>query len=140
MNWGKGIVITLIVFVLFISGMSLWFFLMPVDDYDHQYYEKGLTFNNDFDREMQVAKDKAAPSITVEDKVIKIAFTKPVDGTIKFMRPSDTSLDKAFKLNSGIETIVTFPLQLLPKGEWQIEMDWKSNKKAYLYHKGFYIK
>lgn len=140
MNWGKGIVITLAIFVVFITGMCLWFFLMPVDDFDHQYYEKGLTFNKDFDREMQVTKDKAEPAITEDTRLVKIAFTSPVDGTIKFMRPSDTSMDKTFKLNSGNQTFVTFPLQLLPKGEWQIEMDWKSNQKAYLYHKGFYIK
>ena len=89
---------------------------------------------------MQVSKDKAAPTNSVEANLIKIAFTKPVDGTIRFMRPSDTAMDKTFKLNSGKENFVTFPVQQLPKGEWQIEMDWKSNQKAYLYHKGFYIK
>ena len=140
MNWGKTIVIVLAVFILFISGMGLVFFLSPTDDYDHEYYEKGLTFNRDYDRELQVNKDHAKPVITYDAKNITITFTSPVKGKIKFMRPSDTGLDKYFNLNSGNDNKVEFPLTELPKGQWQIEMAWEANHKAYLNQQEVYIK
>ncbi len=63
MNWGKGIIAGMIIFVLFIAGMCIYMFTSPQDDFDQQYYEKGLTFNHDYDREQQVTKDHAEPLI-----------------------------------------------------------------------------
>lgn len=140
MNWGKWIVLVLAVFVLGIAAMSLRFFLSPNDDYDHQYYEKGLSFNHDYDREVQVNKDHAEPKVAIENSDIKFAFALPAIGRIKFMRPSDTALDKTFAINSGEGHEVSFPRKNFPAGAWQIEMEWVSNQKAYLYHKEVYIK
>ncbi len=40
MNWGKGIITGMIIFMLFILSMCIYMFRMPADEYDHQYYEK----------------------------------------------------------------------------------------------------
>src|SRR5271165_5659973 len=100
MNWGKGIILGMVIFVLFIIGMSIKFFLLPVDDYDHQYYENGLNFDHDYNREKQVVTDHAAPSIKVDSQMFRLTFTRPVTGKIKFLRPSDTALDRTL---SGTE-------------------------------------
>jgi hypothetical protein len=140
MNWGKGIIAVLALFILFISGMSIYMFMAPVDDYDHQYYEKGLTFNHDYDREKQVVKDHARPLIAIINHHINITFAQPVLGKIKFMRPSDNTLDKVFNLNSGVGKYVDLSLATIVGGEWQLEMEWESNHKAYLYHQEVFIK
>jgi hypothetical protein len=115
-------------------------FMAPADDYDHQYYEKGLAFNHDYDREAQVVKDHARPLIVVVDHLIKFTFSQPVKGRVKFMRPSDNTLDTAFNLNSGTTKEVEFPLNKIITGQWQLELEWQSNRKAYLYHQEVYIK
>ncbi|HTE00114.1 MAG TPA: FixH family protein [Mucilaginibacter sp.] len=140
MNWGKGIVTGMIIFMLFISGMVVFMFLSPTDDYDHQYYEKGLGFDHDYDREKQVVKDHAQPLIRITDDSIKFTFPHPVKGTIKFERPSNNTLDKVYQLNSGGSNEVDISIDPLASGKWKLVFDWKSNNKAYLYQQEIYIK
>lgn len=133
-------IVVLGLFILFISGMSIYMFMAPKDDYDHQYYEKGLTFDHDYDREKQVVKDHARPLIVLAADEIKLTFAQPVKGKIKFLRPSDNALDMAFDLNSDTGRTVAFPLDKIPAGQWQLAMEWESGHKAYLYHQEVFIK
>jgi hypothetical protein len=140
MNWGKGIIAGMAAFMLFILSMCIYMFNAPADDYDHQYYEKGLSFNKDHSREEQVTKDHAEPVITQDNARLTIAFTQPVTGKVNFMRPSDKAMDRSFKLNSGAGKSAEIDLQGIAKGPWQLTFEWESNHKAYLYHKEVYIK
>ena len=96
MNWGKGIVIGIAIFVIFIVGMCIYMFVSPTDDYDHQYYEKGLTFNHDYDREEQVIKDHAQPLIGLTDRQVILTFGQPAKGKVRFMRPSNATADRVY--------------------------------------------
>ncbi|SEM64998.1 hypothetical protein SAMN05192574_101331 [Mucilaginibacter gossypiicola] len=140
MNWGKGIIAGMAAFMLFILSMCIYMFNAPVDDYDHQYYEKGLSFNKDHDREEQVNKDHAEPVMLQSDDRLMITFSEPITGKVSFMRPSDKALDRSFKLNSGSSKSAELDLQGVAKGLWQLTFEWESGKKSYLYHKEVYIK
>ena len=138
MNWGKGIVFGMAAFVIFIVGMCVYMVLSPTDSFDHEYYEKGLDFDHDYNREQQVAKDHAQPIIQqLGDDKMEFTFAQPAKGTIKFMRPSSSASDKIYQVNS---LQVDIPLASLAAGEWQLVFEWTSNKKAYLYQKEIYIK
>jgi hypothetical protein len=140
MNWGKGIVTGMIVFMLFILSMCFYMFRMPADEYDHQYYEKGLNFDRDFNKEQQVVKDHAQPIIATVAKTCPISFTQSAKGTVKFIRPSSEALDSSVVLNTGGGNTATIPLQNLVTGRWQIVIDWTSGSKAYLYQQDIDIK
>ena len=140
MNWGKVTVIILAVFVLFIGGLSYMMFTSPVDDYDHQYYEDGLNFDHDFNREQQVTKDHAQPSVLVDSSGIKFTFPQAVKGSVKFLRPSSDAHDISYALDNKKGSSIQFPTTHIAKGEWQLVFEWKSNHKEYLYHKEVYIK
>jgi len=140
MNWGKGIIIGMGLFVLFITAMGVFMFMSPTDDYDHQYYEKGLTFNQDYNHERQVVLDHAQPLIEVSGNTIRFTFNGPVKGKISFVRPSNNLMDKAYVLDSGTGKEIELPITSLNKGQWQLVLDWKSNSKSYLYHKEVFIK
>lgn len=140
MNWGKGIIIGMGLFVLFITAMGVSMFMSPTDDYDHQYYEKGLTFNQDYNHERQVVLDHAQPLVEVAGNVIRLTFNGPVKGKINFVRPSNNLMDKAYELDSGTGREIELPISSLNKGQWQLVLDWKSNSKSYLYHKEVFIK
>ncbi len=140
MNWGKGIIAGMAAFMLFILSMCIYMFNAPADDYDHQYYEKGLSFNKDHSREEQVNKDHAEPVISQNNNQLMIAFTQPVTGKVSFMRPSDKAMDRSFKLESGAGKSAEIDLQGMAKGPWQLTFEWESEHKAYLYHKEVYIK
>lgn len=136
MNWGKGIVITLTVFVLFITGLGVYMFGTPQDDYDHDYYEKGLNFDQYYVKEQNVIRDHAQPLIEFNSKEVTINFHAAATGNIKFERPSDTKMDKQFNVSSATFTI---PVSDLAQGEWQLTLNWKSNGHAYLYHQKILI-
>jgi hypothetical protein len=140
MNWGKGIILGMVIFVLFITSMGIFMFLSPADDYDHQYYEKGLTFNHDYDREKQVTKDHAQPVIQFTDGYMKVTFAYAAKGKITFERPSNNLLDKVFQLDSGVGNEVDIAVGSMTKGQWRLIFDWKSNNKSYLYQKEVFIK
>ncbi|MGZ3763810.1 MAG: FixH family protein [Mucilaginibacter sp.] len=140
MNWGKGIIIGMAVFVLFIVGMCIYMVASPTDDFDHQYYEKGLSFNHDYDREEQVTKDHAEPIIRLNNQNIDLKFVQPVKGTVTFMRPSSTVSDKVYALNSGNNNEIDIPIEPLAAGKWQLVFEWTSNNKAYLYQQEVFVK
>jgi len=140
MNWGKGLITGMVIFMLFILGMCFYMFRAPDDDYDHQYYEKGLTYNQYYNKEMQVIKEHAQPLITISDNYIFVRFKDPAVGTMHLQRPADVSLDKAFQFNSGKLTDVQIDLKTVIKGRWQLIFDWKSGDNLYAYQKEITIK
>ncbi|MFD0764357.1 FixH family protein [Mucilaginibacter lutimaris] len=139
MNWGKGLVIGMLLFMSFIISMSFYMFKMPADDYDHQYYEKGLNYNTDYAKEKQVITDKARPIIKQLDGEISIAFKQPATGTIKLITPLGKSKDLIFALNTGQQNYATIPVNKLSTGRWAIRIDWNSGNIGYLYQQDLYI-
>lgn len=138
MNWGKGIVIGLVVFVTFISAMGVYMFGQP-DDYDKQYYEKGLAFNADYVREKQVYIDKLQPEIRISSANLLINFVKPAVGKIHFVRPSDRKMDQVLGLKTDQNDQVHIPLSQLAKGPWNLVIEWANGGRKYLYQQEIFV-
>ena len=139
MNWGKGLVMVMLLFIGFIVSMSIYMFSMPADDYDHQYYENGLNFNKDYAKEKQVETDRAQPVIKQNNGELSVAFIQPATGTIRLINPLGKSKDLMFLLNTNTGTRASIPLNKLSTGRWAIRIDWNSGNKGYLYQKDLYI-
>ena len=139
MNWGKATILILLAFVLFISGMTICMFRSPADDYDHQYYEDGLNFDHDYNREAQVTRDHAQPLITIVKDSIKFVFPQVINGRVRFMRPASDAKDLVYTLNNTNGGVLQFGTGKLNRGKWQLVVEWESNRKAYLYHQEVYI-
>jgi len=141
MNWGKGITLTMVAFVLFILTMCYRMFTAPVDDYDHQYYEKGLSFDKDFDREVRVYKDHAVPKIKLEADNIQLTFSQPVTGgKVTLNRPSDYKLDRVYDLKTNAANEFNIPVPKITTGHWLLVFEWESNHKQYLYQQAIKLK
>jgi len=130
----------MIIFILFITAMGVKMFMLPGDDYDHQYYEKGLTFNRDYDREKQVTTDQAAPVIEQVGQNLVLTFKTPLTGTIRFERPSDQLQDRSFPLQPDADNSVLLPINKLATGKWQLTLNWQHQSKDYLYHQEITIR
>ncbi|MBS7563325.1 FixH family protein [Mucilaginibacter sp. Bleaf8] len=139
MNWGKSLVAGMATFMLFIIGMGVYMFSRPTDDYDKQYYEKGLSFDQDYAREKQVVSDKAQPLITFASGEMIVKFTEPADGVLKFRRSADRSMDKSFSIATDAENAMRIPLSQLSSGQWQLHFEWASRQKEYLYEQEVYL-
>ncbi|MCJ8208962.1 FixH family protein [Mucilaginibacter sp. RS28] len=138
MNWGKGIVLGMSAFILFIASLAGYMLTQP-DDYDKQYYEKGLAFDKDYAKEKQVNTDKAKPVVRIAGNQLEATFVKAASGTVKFLRPSDRRLDQSFSLKTDANDVVTFPVAKFTTGQWQLVFEWTSGGKQYLYKQEVFI-
>ncbi len=138
-NWGKGIVMGMVLFILFISAMCVYMFRMPADEYDHHYYEKGLNFDKDYAKEKQVVTDKAQPVIRISGRQVQVAFADQATGTARFVRPSSEALDKTYTIVTDANKTTVLSVSSLAKGNWHIVLEWKSGLKDYLYEKEVYL-
>lgn len=127
-------------FMLFIIVMCVRMFLAPADEYDHHYYEKGLNFDADYNRERQVVIDNATPKIQQNPKGLLLKFSAPATGTIRFIRPANQKLDRAFQINSDNDNEVLAPTVAIQPGRWQLLLTWVSNNKEYRYQQEIYLK
>ena len=128
----------MVIFILFILSMCIYMFKMPADEYDHQYYEKGLNFDKDFAKEKQVQTDHAQPVIMVNGDVVNIGFAKAATGTARFLRPSSQDADKVLELDGSPNE--QLPVKNLARGRWQLIINWTSDRKSYLYQQEIYLK
>jgi len=143
MNWGKSIVLVLGLFMGMILSMAIYLMSRPSDDFDPNYYEKGIHFDQDYVRERQVFMDKVEPQIHQNQKTIQIHFQNPVanpsggniSGKIWIIRPSTGKLDTNFSIFTGKGNEWNLKGDFLAKGNWQLVLEWTQNHHAYLYHK-----
>jgi len=139
MNWGKGLFIGMSIFMLFIITLAVVIFRNDSDAYDHSYYEKGLDFNSEYNREQQVFTDGAKPLIKLAGPVLNIDFKGEVKGKVLFQRPSDEKMDKSLAFQSDPSGQVKIPLAQFTRGRWQLTFEWSSNSKQYLYHQEIFV-
>jgi hypothetical protein len=140
MNWGKGIIVGMSIFILFIVAMCVYMIASPHDSFDNQYYEKGLSFDRDYAREEQVTKDHAQPSIVIEGRQIKFLFSKPARGTVKLISPSSSTPDKVYSFTSENGDEAHIVPEHFSSGKWQLVLEWESDNKNYLYQQAIYLK
>ena len=140
MNWGKTTVVILVTFVLFISGLSYFMFRAPADEYDHRYYEDGLNFDHDYNREKQVVTDHAQPVTDIDTCCIKLTFPQLIKGAVRMSRPSSDAPDTTITLDNANGNPIEILTKHMAKGKWQLVFDWKSNNREYLYQREIFIK
>ena len=97
MNWGKGIIIAMSAFVIFILTLGFTLMSNRVDLTSDDYYKKEIGFQDEieaqrlgqnFDRKLIIQQSKNSIFFEFKDSLpAKI-------GTIEFNRPSDQKLDK----------------------------------------------
>lgn len=136
MNWGKGLMIGLGLFMAFVIFLVVMMFRSPDDTFDKDYYEKGLAYNDEFKAKKQVFDDGATPKVTMRQDVLFVNFIALDSGKVEFWRPSNKAMDKSFDLNT---TEVKIPILVLTKGQWKMIAKWKVGEKAYLYEKNIFI-
>ncbi len=138
-NWGTGIVIAMLLFVIFI--LQFVYRVTFVDKYDHHlvsddYYKDELFYQKEIDKLNNASK--LSENITVRnfENGIVIHFPedkdyKKIKGTINFQRPSNNKID--FKKNIDLnEHNLYIPDSILASGKWNVRIDWQYNDVNYL--------
>lgn len=141
-NWGTGIVITIVAFIAFI--MFFVVSMMTDKKYDHdlvtkKYYEKELNYQKDIDASQNSVNDNKLLKVQKVAEGIRIEFPENIDyqkitGTVFLYRPSNEHLD--FEIPISISKPFFFvPDNRLLDGRWNIQVTWKYENKNYKYTK-----
>jgi hypothetical protein len=136
MNWGTGIVITIILFLIISIAMIIHFMNQKVDLVTDNYYEKTLVYQNNIDEAERSKEINKNLKIEYLKNQLKFVFpdssAKEIkDGEIYFYRPSDSNKDfkTDFSLNENGEILLD--VSKIDKGYWKVQIRWLMNSKSY---------
>ena len=145
MNWGWKIFFITAGFVLFVffmvyKAMQQDFHLVYED-----YYDKEIKYQGEIDRIKNAMELKDGLKIEYLLREDKIKITYPPDqknsikGAIYLFRPSDSSLDTSFPIESNQEGVQILSASSLKNGLWQVKVNWTFGSKEYQQEKNLIL-
>lgn len=134
-NWGYGITIFLIIFVLFTLGLLYKANQQNIDLVTTNYYEEELAFQELKDKKALAEKHfKKQITFSIENDTLFLKFpdevTEKISGEITFFKPSDAKLDLKFEFENDTN-LLHYPLNLFSNGMYKVRIDWQHNNNEY---------
>jgi hypothetical protein len=129
MDWGKGILLTIIAFVGFI--MTLVVISVRQDDIHlvaENYYEKEIKYQEQIEREKSASTlGREVLVYDAQTKAMILDLPIGAKGSLQLFRPSDARLDKevSVEITSAGKTKVS--LEDLKTGYWRVQLTWTEN-------------
>lgn len=135
MDWGKGIVITLIVFVSLMVGLVT--ICVQQDDIHlvtQNYYEEEIKFQDQIDQTVN-ANSLGYKVLVYDNQLKKVDLQLPVGskGTLHLFRPSDARLDQKITFDVTNLNANGFDLKSLKPGYWKLKLTWSENGVDYFH-------
>lgn len=119
MNWGKGIVIGMSLFMGFILTLVVIMMRQDVDLVREDYYQHELQFNNQYDAEKVYIQSGKKISISYSNDTLILDFPEGFQSgefTLFLQRPSDERMDFSMKLQATKN--LRIPVSKLAKGHY----------------------
>ena len=135
-NWGTGVVIGIIVFVVVSITMTIIFMTQDVSLVSDNYYEKSLSYQNEIDKQSRTKSLDEEVKINFSGEAINILFPstyldKDLSGEIYFYRPSNPSLDIKIPLELNEEGNQLILAKIFEKGFWRLKLNWTMDGNGY---------
>jgi len=129
MDWGKGIVLTIIGFVALIMTMVVISVRMDgIELVTENYYEEEIKYQDRIDESNSAMElDREVISYNSQSKIIELDLPNGTVGSLQLFRPSDSSLDQKIKIEVTHSGKMEVPLQELKTGYWKIQLNWSEN-------------
>jgi hypothetical protein len=133
MNWGKGIVIGMGLFITFITVLVVILMSQNVDLESEDYYQREINYEQELtamrnaekqEKQIKVARSGEYVVVQVPDSV---AFTNV---SVYLRRPNNSKDDQFFKLNNSKNLLI--PMSKLRKGTYGIEISYYVGDKPCL--------
>lgn len=138
MNWGKGIIITFIIFAGILTTMVVISMKQEVGLVAPDYYKQEIAYQEQIDRVNNYSQLEEKPSLSVDrnDLDVVIAFSKGqfqsiTSGEVLLFRPSHMGLDELHKLKLDSKGEHRINVSQLLKGRWKVKFSWQMNDKEY---------
>lgn len=143
-DWGTGIFIVIVIFLIVSIGTTLFFMNQKVDLVASDYYNKGIEHQKQIDRINRTNDLNDIVSIDLFNDHILLTF--PVDsseskfeGSIKFYRPSDSNKDFSLPVTLNDDGKQIIPTKSLLVGYWKVIVEWSQGSEEYYKEKSFVL-
>ncbi|WP_185859514.1 FixH family protein [Blattabacterium cuenoti] len=136
-NWDAGIVLSLVIFIIFIIYISFFFPHVGSQLVSDRYYEEEMKYQEIINEKKNVLKLPDRIKIFILSSGIEILFPPINDdfyGFFTLFRSSSKDLDltRSFKISKSSKKILFIPKKFLKKGYYKIIIKWKSDRKYFL--------
>ena len=143
-NWGTGILITIIIFMVITISTVVFLMNQDVDLVASDYYNKGIQHQQQIDRVNRTNVMDEKVLINLENGFIRLVFPKQfeqksLNGKVEFYRPSDSKKDFTLSLSIDTSAQQIIPTQNLEKGYWKIKLNWTLDSIEYYKESSFVI-
>ncbi len=135
-NWGTGIAMLYVAFVIGILGLVALTTTQRVDLVSEDYYALELDFQNKIDK-TQRSKALTAPlRWEITDTALEIKYpaefaSRDLSGRVRFYCPSDNGKDIEFAILADAQNQQAIPLSKIQKGRYLLQFDWKNQQTTY---------
>jgi len=133
MNWGRGIILAMGLFMGFILFLVVNIMLHTVDLESEDYYKKEINYEQEITamKNLNAVNSRIGVSSNSEFVVFQLPEKPEISEVeICFFRPNNTKLDKLFQVH-GTKTYLV-PKTALEKGIYSIQLHFKHNQKPCL--------
>ena len=122
-------------FMIFIMSLGAVMIMRHDDDalIEDDYYEKGQSFDKDYQTKKDALDDKVIPLISVNQYGLTITFPIPVKYQLICRRPSDYHMDKIFNGFTDEDRSIQIPKGELESGPWLLKIQYTVEEKNYLF-------
>jgi hypothetical protein len=138
MNFGKWILLSFVMFAIFIGVLVTVCVRQDVNLVSASYYREELEHSVKMQKMRNAEELEIKPEISVSGAVVKISFPEFSEldrGDLTVLRPSDSSLDEKFALRRTSDRVVEYTLSKPDRGLYRIRMDWSMKGKDYFFEK-----
>ena len=136
MNWGKGIVTALTLFIGFISFLVVKIMSQDVDLVSEDYYKQEIDYEARIQKEQNGLNNAAKIELIDQEAYVVVQLPDSSSLTnvvLNLKRPNDKKLDKSFKIE-GTKTFM-LPKSSLEKGKYELTIEYTINGEECLMKK-----
>jgi hypothetical protein len=133
MDWGKGILLTIIGFVAVIITMVVISVRMDgIELVTENYYEQEIKYQDQIDKEnLTLGLGEVVMHYDYDIQSVVLDLPEGSKGQLHLFRPSDSSLDQVYKFETKADHATVIPVQNLKSGYWKFQLNWTVGGKEY---------
>ncbi|WP_144602298.1 FixH family protein [Algoriphagus algorifonticola] len=142
MDWGKGILLAIIGFIVIIMTMVVISVRMEgIELVTENYYEAEINYQDQIDKEKStLALEREVLQFDVENQSLFLDLPVGATGILHLFRPSDSKLDQKLTVEIKEENEKTVSIRNLQAGYWKAQLSWQENGESYYQEKKISLK
>lgn len=135
-NWGTGILITIILFLMAMTGIIVFSMNQQVNLVSPDYYPKGVNYDKQILKAKNLELLKEKVSLKKDSETLKIIFpaelkNKVIKGNIQFYYITDFEKDINHEINLDSNMSQQFLRSQFQTGRYIVKLDWEADSTAY---------